>query len=157
MPPVPAQFPGQPFVFSCGCAGVLPEVGETNKFAVWGKMPKRSRGGTWHCRILSILNNSDQKARREGYLPIPKNTPHSLIRKMMEVYICERCKKPLSWDTFGPGNTPNLNHHHITGEIHGFTHHNCNPHAESEDRDLVNALRKENTILREEIVRLTHE
>jgi hypothetical protein len=54
-------------------------------------------------------------------------TPHSVIRAMMEEPNCVLCSLPLTWE-FGMGKTPHLHHNHVTGEIYGFTHARCNAH-----------------------------
>lgn len=113
--------------FPCGCAGILPTEGHSNKFA------RRQRrlghlGLPTTCRVSHILRSSTYDAKKRGHRPIPRATPHSTIRKMMEEPNCERCKRPLVW-VFGRHKTPHLHHNHRTGEPQGFTHPMCNPQA----------------------------
>lgn len=118
--PMNYQTPGAQHTFSCGCSGILPQKkGDSNKFARWS-------GRIFSCRILNILSASQGEARERAYKPIPKDTPHAVIRKMMEDPTCERCQQPLSWDDLGYGKTPHLHHDHATGEMLGFTHNRCN-------------------------------
>jgi hypothetical protein len=58
---------------------------------------------------------------------------------MMEASVCERCKKPLLWDT-NAKKLPHLHHNHETGEIYGFTHPRCNLRALEDE---IEHLRKE--------------
>lgn len=125
MKPRNYQKPGSTHTFPCGCSGVLPERPEdANKFAT------RATGtGAFGCRAASIIYGSQASARRDGNKPIPLDTPHSVIRKLMNEPNCERCGEPLVWN-FAPGKkAPHLHHNHDTGEIYGFTHPVCNPRA----------------------------
>jgi hypothetical protein len=125
------QVPGAPHTFLCGCSGVLPIKGESNQFSRF-----KSGGSGFICRALYILLASKEAARRGGYAPIDKRTPHSLIRELMKVKECWRCRKSLEW-VFGKAKTPHLHHNHETGEIYGFTHPHCNPKAlEHENEEL---------------------
>jgi hypothetical protein len=118
-----AQEPGKLHTFpKCGCTGILPERGQSNKFAVW--MSRASE-----CRVALILRSSTRMAKSGGFQAIDPKTPHSVIRALMEEPNCERCQQPLSWNHFGWGKTPHLHHDHETGEIYGFTHPRCNPNA----------------------------
>ena len=118
--PMNIQISGQPHTFPCGCSGVLPaKRGESNKFAKW-------HGLVWKCRAGFIIGTSQHAAQARKYTPIDSNTPHSIIRGMMEAAHCERCGGLLNWDDLGPGTTPHLDHNHETGEIRGFAHPSCN-------------------------------
>jgi len=108
----------------CGCSGVLPKEGESNKFVSWRNSHKRALG-CWVCRVWAILNTSRFDAREGGYIAIDADTPHHLIRRLMDEPLCERCEQPLEW-VIARGTTPHLHHNHDTGEIHGFTHNRCN-------------------------------
>ena len=122
--PKRSQRPSQTYAFPCGCQGLLPaNRGENNKFA-WSSPSRRE----WICRVYSILNTSLHLAKVRNYEPIDPNTPHSVIRALMDESLCERCRQPLKWE-FGKGKTPHLHHNHETGEIYGFTHSQCNPKA----------------------------
>jgi hypothetical protein len=117
------QLPEKEYTFrNCGCAGVLPKKGQHNKFA------KSGTNGIFHCRVSRIISVSQIAARERGYAPIPQDTSHSAIRKLMAEPNCERCREPLMWD-FAQGKTPHLHHDHETGEVFGFTHPICNPRA----------------------------
>ena len=116
------QEPGKEHTFRCGCTGVLPDKrGESNKFANFSH-------GVWRCRISTILNASQAAARLGHFLPMDLNTPHHIIRVMMDTAICELCKQPLIWE-FGKNKTPHLHHNHTTGKIYGFAHFKCNTRA----------------------------
>src|SRR6266851_7348193 len=122
--PMNFQMSGSSHTFPrCGCSGILPaRRSESNLFT-------RSVGGrSWQCRVGMILLNSRRDAVKWAYVPIDINTSHSVIRKLMEIKICWRCKQPLEW-VFGSGKTPHLHHDHKTGEIYGFTHPRCNLQA----------------------------
>lgn len=126
------QEPGKLYQFPCGCEGILPEQkGESNLFARFD-----SNCQVWKCRILMILNGSRALGRKYGYCPIPMNTPHSVIRKMMERQNCELCRQPLIWNV-GFNKTPHLHHNHSTGEIYGFAHFRCNTRALEEEVRLL--------------------
>ncbi len=113
---------GEFHCFPCGCSGFIPETYmDTNSFVVGG-----SKG--WSCRVSYILASSQCAAKSGGYVPIPRDTPHSVIRALMAIPECERCHEPLSW-IFGRSKTPHLHHSHETGEIYGFTHPRCNLYA----------------------------
>lgn len=120
--PLNSQVPGGYHTFSsCGCQGYLPENrGKSNLFA-------HACGKNWNCRAGEILAGNSLHAKHRGYAP-PADTPHSVIRKLMEETICERCGDPMKWE-LGNGKTPHLHHDHATGEIYGFTHPHCNPLA----------------------------
>jgi hypothetical protein len=107
----------------CRCVGILPKRGKVNKFAVYQRT-----SGDFMCRVSNILSSSRGSAKKHKYVPIDANTPHSVIRKLMEEPNCVRCNQPLEW-VFGLGKTPHLHHDHETGEIYGFTHPVCNPRA----------------------------
>jgi len=117
----PIQTPVAAHTFLCGCGGILPERGQSNKFAIWHKH-------RFACRVAHILHASRIGAKRGNYAPIDPTTPHSVVRAMMEDPNCERCGQPLPWQ-LGRGTTPHLHHDHTTGEIFGFTHPVCNPRA----------------------------
>lgn len=135
------QLHGQAHKFPCGCCDVLPERGCTNKFAKGGGL------GHGHiCRVSDLLNSSRQNARVGGYTAIACDTSHVVIRRWMEEPNCWRCQQPLDWNSLGRGKTPHLHHNHITGEIYGFTHSTCNPHAEEE---VFDRLYDENRRIRE--------
>lgn len=121
--PARYQVPGQKYTFPCGCSGILPNTGESNMFAM-----QRS-SGNHRCRVAHIINMSGQKARIGRHAPIPPNTPHSDIRELMLNLKCTMCGEVLDWTNLGLGKTPHLDHSHSTGEILGFTHAKCNPHA----------------------------
>jgi len=134
------QQPGKKYTFrNCGCSGILPPLGGHNKFAKTGNS---KTGPAFHCRVSRILSVSQISARERGYAPVPKDTPHSVIRKMMDEPNCERCGQPLEWE-FGQDKTPHLHHNHETGEPYGFTHPVCNPRAmEQEIERLKKQLRR---------------
>lgn len=117
--------PNQPYTFICGCTGTLPSAGKSSVFSL-------SSAGTarvyFQCRVSSILVSSARSAKRDGYRPIPAETPHAAIRKMMEEPNCWLCHVPLLWE-IGKGKTPHLHHNHQTGEPLGFTCSRCNPNA----------------------------
>lgn len=129
------QHPGEKHSFPCGCAGVLPKTGQTNQFAARTPGKNRTDG---MCRVSQILSASKSSARRLGYIAIPRDTPHSVIRKMMAEPNCERCGEPLKWE-FGVGKTPHLHHNHETGDPLGFTHPVCNPRAMENEIDRLRA------------------
>jgi hypothetical protein len=118
--------PAQHYVFKCGCSGILPARTNSNKFAT--SCAEKTRLSTFKCRVTSILTSSALSAKRDGGLPIPADTPHSLIRKMMDNLNCWLCHQLLVWE-FGLGKTPHLHHNHQTGEPLGFTCARCNPNA----------------------------
>jgi hypothetical protein len=135
------QHIGQTHRCPCGCSGVLPKtLGNANQFVL-------TVGGRFICRVSQILNNSQGASKRDGYQPIPLDTPHSIVRKMMAEPNCERCGEPLSWE-FGLGKTPHLHHDHETGEPLGFTHPVCNPNAMEDE---IDRLRKENRRLKKSV------
>ena len=74
-----------------------------------------------------MKTNSVNVAKRGNYKPI-ENTPHSVIRELMNKDVCVLCGKKLTW-AFGLSKTPHLHHDHETGKIIGFTHPVCNPFA----------------------------
>lgn len=118
------QHLGERHTFPCGCSGLLPQFGEPqNQFA-----KKLGTEASYSCRVYVIISRSVYDAKRRGHQPIPANTSHAEIRRLMNEPNCERCGKPLVWE-FGIGKTPHLHHNHETGEIYGFTHARCNPHA----------------------------
>jgi hypothetical protein len=134
------QEAGWSHLFPCGCAGFLPARGSSNKFAF------SHRGTAFKCRVTRILRGSRASAKRHNFTAVAKDTPHSIIRKLMDEPNCERCGEPLSWDVLtGPETTPHLHHDHETGEIYGFTHPKCNPKAMEYE---IDRLRKENERLR---------
>jgi hypothetical protein len=132
------QHPEGPHTFPCGCAGILPRRGDVNKFAI-------RREKYFVCRVLKIVQSSTDDAKYYGYKSIDPNTPHEIIRKLMEEPNCERCQQPLSWKEFGKGKTPHLHHDHESGEILGFTHPRCNPRAVQHEMD---RLKNENAQLK---------
>lgn len=141
--PAIRQVLGEPFAFPCGCAGVLPkQLGIPTKFV----KPVKISGveNRFECRVFRILMSSKHQAEKLGFAPIPYETPHTIIRALMEDPNCERCGKPLAWE-FGRCKTPHLHHDHGTGEIYGFTHPICNPRAMQIE---IERLRTENRILR---------
>lgn len=129
------QHPGEWHKFPCGCEGYLPlDKNQGNKFV------HAVKDNGWGCRITYILMSSRLNAKQSGgYAFIPSDTPHSVIRKMMEDPNCERCGQSLKWE-FGRGKTPHLHHDHDTGEIYGFTHSVCNPRAEAKEIDRLKKL-----------------
>ena len=113
---------GRHHVFPCGCSGTLPLTRTSpNMFALMG-------GISFVCRVSHIIQSSQDTAKRNGYVPIPKSTPHQVIRDLMEKPDCVCCGTPLNW-VFGQRTTPHLHHHHETGEIFGFSHPRCNSRA----------------------------
>jgi hypothetical protein len=112
------QHPEALHVFYCGCAGVLPARGKTNKLAV-------PCGKGFGCRIAHILRHSRAMAQERGYVPVSKDTSHQAIREMMRNENCILCQNPLLW-IFKAGKTPHLHHNHETGEALGFVHNQCN-------------------------------
>jgi hypothetical protein len=137
-----SQIPGTKFVFpKCGCFGILPkQKNEVDKFVSRRCGCERN----WCCRVSEIIHGSIGLSKRYGCVSISPNTPHSVIRKLMDESNCERCNQSLKWE-FGMGKTPHLHHNHETGEIYGFTHHRCNPRALEVENE---RLRKENAKLR---------
>jgi hypothetical protein len=117
---------------NCGCAGVLPRYGGNNKFAA-------KSGPVFICRVTRIIIGSQSRGKLYEYAPIPRSTPHSVIREFMEEPNCERCGEPLKWE-FEVGKTPHLHHSHETGEIYGFTHPTCNPQALENEIDRLKKL-----------------
>jgi hypothetical protein len=115
--PLNYQTAGTKYTFSCGCTGILPPRGKSNKFAAFSPGMR-----VFQCRVSRILVCSQQHGGK--YVPIPRGTPHLVIRKMMEDPNCVLCGKPLKW--FGVEETPHLHHDHDTGQIYGFTHARCN-------------------------------
>lgn len=143
------QRAGEKHTFPCGCSGILPaQKGVVNLFAARSD----TRNG-WQCRVAQIINRAQQLAKRTDYKPIPADTPHKHIRKMMENPNCIACGQPLKWE-FGRGKTPPLHHSHETGEPWGFTHMRCNIETGSEG---YHRLREENVRLRRIIVRLRNQ
>jgi hypothetical protein len=132
------QHPGQKHTFStCGCTGILPVRKDcSNEFAV---RMKTKRGG-FGCRVTQILNGSQACARRGGYKPVPRNTPHSVIRAMMANPYCERCGEVLRWSVILGCRAPHLHHDHETGEPLGFTHPVCNPPAMAREIERLKGL-----------------
>jgi hypothetical protein len=116
------QRPLKMHTFPCGCTGILPQRGHSNKFA------SKVGNDWWRCRVSVIIKSSEVSATHGDYQPIKINTPHSLIREEMDKNICYVCEKPLLW-RFGVGVTPHLHHDHETGEIYGFSHIVCNTNA----------------------------
>jgi hypothetical protein len=152
------QLPEHQHNFSCGCSGILPTRGKSNKFAIYSLTKKY-----WCCRVLRILWASINAAKKRGYKSMDPATPHSVIRNMMEEPNCERCKEPLNWKDLGLGKTPHLHHQHFTsepyGKIYGFTHAHCNPQALENEVDLLHeeARARDTEIdrLKEEVRRLS--
>ncbi len=143
------QIADSPFTFSCGCSGVLPHLGKSNLLA---KAMSRTRD-EWACRVATILKASRFNGEKQGYKSIDPNTPHSVIRTLMNEENCALCRKPLEWK-FGAGLTPHLHHDHASGEIFGFAHVKCNPKAEAKEilrlKSEVKKLQQENQKLQEE-------
>jgi hypothetical protein len=135
----PRQKPGKLYTFRCGCSGILPAAGKSNKFAVW-----KDSQSSFVCRVPGIFSHGKAAARKHGY-KFPKNVSHSVIREMMETD-CWRCGKPLDWSSLGSGKTPHLHHDHETGEILGFTHMRCNSHVELTVDELKRQLAEVETI-----------
>lgn len=132
------QKPGKSHTFPCGCSGTLPMAwGAANEFAI-----RASSTGSFGCRVSSILSGSQATAKRDGYTPIPLNTPHTVIRNMMADPNCERCGKPLFWSITLGSRPPHLHHNHETGEIYGFTHPKCNPQALEQEIERLKGLLK---------------
>lgn len=137
------QILGNKHIFPCGCKGLLPKnPRQSNKFAIGRRIYNRFVFG---CRVYTIISSSQLSSKYRGYSPIPKNTSHLEIRKLMERPNCERCSQPLSWAELGRCKTPHLHHDHETGEIYGFTHPVCNPLAMKQE---IEQLRKEIKTLR---------
>ncbi len=113
------------FMFICGCSGVLSARGQSNQFTLW----TNGKPGYFRCRVSNILRSSAGDAKKHGYTPINPNTPHLVIRQMMEEKNCTLCGNPLDWSVLGRGTTPHLHHDHVTGQIYGFAHAKCNPLA----------------------------
>lgn len=131
------QRPGKTHKFVCGCEGLLPNKGESNKLAIF-------TATGFVCRVTRILNSSKHNAKRRGYKAISKNIDHLVIREMMKSNRCETCGEPLKW-AFSRGETPHLHHDHKTGEILGFSHSICNLGFV---QMRIMALREENETLR---------
>jgi hypothetical protein len=112
------QVAEKPWTFSCGCSGILPSKGKSNKFA-----RHSSKGFT--CRVAGTLAKGTVEAQKRGF-KFNADVPHSVIREMMEKD-CWRCHGALDWSVMSNGTTPHLHHNHESGEILGFTHPNCNP------------------------------
>lgn len=126
------QNSGDFHIFLCGCSGTLPEKGKSNMLAVQSKSSHK-------CRINSILSRNQSTAKRRGYRPMNKNTPHTVIRIMME-QPCFYCGYSLDWSQLMSGKTPHLDHDHETGKINGFTHPTCNLRGL---KNTIDKLRKE--------------
>lgn len=93
--PFNTQHPGQFHTFStCQCSGILPESGGENKLAA-----RRHSG--FMCRISRILGSSIQAAKEHKHKPVDPNTPHSVIRTLMDNPNCVRCGEPLDWSRIG--------------------------------------------------------
>lgn len=136
------QIPGEFWTFPCGCSGILPEIGKSNLFAHGHNVYKRKethRDFNYTCRVSQVVAGGNCEARSKGYKPIDPETPHHIIRAMMDEPLCWRCKRPLDWTNFGKGKTPHLHHNHDTGEIYGFTHPHCNPLALEQEIDELKA------------------
>jgi len=103
-------------------------------------------GSGWFCRVGRILNASLADAKKDKCAPIDPATPHAIIRALMDIPLCERCRRPLMWE-IGAWKTPHLHHSHESGEVFGFTHAKCNPRA----------VEIENDRLKDENARLTYE
>lgn len=128
------QIPKKRYVFVCGCSGILPKEGESNKFARWG------HGRVWVCRVAKMMTMSKRDAKvGKKYVPADSQVPHSVIRKLMKIKLCWYCRRPLKW-ILEAGKTPHLHHNHETGEIHGFTHSFCNPRALYKEIDRLKRL-----------------
>lgn len=121
--------------FPCGCEGVLPDPGVSNKFVSCHIEKGQS---VWICRVTGILLHSARSAKISGYKPVDRDIPHSVIRRLMDEPNCERCGLPLRWE-FGPAKTPHLHHNHETGEVCGFTHPKCNLRALEDEIDRLRA------------------
>jgi hypothetical protein len=132
-----------PHTFPCGCVGMLPERGQSNRYAKWCS-------SAWRCRVTCIIRGNNNEARSGNYAPIDRDTPHSAIRAMMEEPNCERCGLPLSWEIFSNATTPHCHHNHQTGEIYGFTHPRCNPNALEIE---IDRLKDENALLKAALCR----
>jgi len=121
------QIPGSAHVFSrCGCEGILPVAHRVPSSFAAVSNPKMNG---WTCRVRVILNTGATAARIGNYVAVPRNTPHEIIRKLMEEPLCVLCKELLDWSSLGAAKTPHLHHNHNTGEMYGFAHHKCNPLA----------------------------
>jgi hypothetical protein len=134
--PLNWQIGGQRHVFPCGCSGRLPKEGRSNKFAIW-------LGYAWGCRVSAIIGSSVGGAKRLRYKSVNPETPHAVIRKLMEAKKCERCHKELLW-IIKRGITPHLHHSHLTGEIYGFVHMRCNWRALEQEIERLKQLLGEN-------------
>jgi hypothetical protein len=101
------------------------------------------------CRVSTILTHSSVKAKKHGYAPIPSDTQHAVIRKMMDEP-CWFCGGWLPW-VLGQSTTPHLHHDHKTGEPLGFAHPRCHTAARSGE---IDRLKRENEQLQHENERL---
>lgn len=121
------QYPETTYTFPCGCSGILPRRGESNKFA-------RSTSRAFVCRVSGLLARSKDAGLTYQYKPIPSDTPHSVIRRMMDKSACVICGQLLDWENLGrEKRAPHLHHNHTTGEPIGFAHDHCNPSAEKQE------------------------
>ncbi len=136
--PLNVQNPGEFHAFPCGCSGVLPVEG-SNKFSMAGTHRGKRQ---YVCRVSFIIKGSNDRAKKGRYQPIFQDTPHTVIRKLMEEPNCECCGETLSWKVLARGKTPHLHHDHKTGEIYGFAHPKCNPLAMEKEIERLKALLK---------------
>lgn len=113
------QIPNMAYTFPCGCSGILPAWGESNKFA-------RFRSTKFKCRVSAIWQSVALQAKKGGYKSLAPTYAHADIREMMETPNCCICLEPLSWNRFAVGYTPVPHHDHETGELYGFAHARCN-------------------------------
>lgn len=144
------QVANAPFTFTgCGCSGVLPDRGVSNEFVIWLSKGKNY----WTCRVWNVFRCSRDAARLGGYFPIDPDTPHAVIRQMMDEPLCYHCQdpeKPLDWTNLGRGKTPHLDHDHLIqhSNVNGFSHAKCNPQA---TRNRIEKLLAENAQLKAEL------
>lgn len=120
-----SQSAEQQHTFPCGCSGILPKVGESNRFARF-QSRRTPIKPAWVCRVSAIVNGIEVQSRKGRYVSIAKDVSHDLIRSMMDKP-CYICDSPLDWDEhLKSGRAPALHHDHDTGEAYGFVHSHCN-------------------------------
>ena len=71
------------------------------------------------------IRQISKKSMERGYTP-PTINPQELLN-MRGSPNCFACEQPLIWpDVYTQGLSPVLHHNHISGEVYGYTHPNCN-------------------------------